>query len=111
MQAINGNNITIARGDTLAFTVTVTKDGLPYTPQDDDVIRFAISLGYEGEIGYRLMFTKVIDNELLTVKMTSEETKMLPSFRSYNYDVQITFADGVVDTFISGKLFVTGEVA
>jgi hypothetical protein len=27
----------------------------------------------------------------------------------YNYDVEITHEDGCVDTFISGKLTITGE--
>ena len=46
MQTISGTNIALTRGDTLAFTVLFTKDGEPYIPAADDVIRFAVSRKY-----------------------------------------------------------------
>ena len=30
-------------------------------------------------------------------------------YETYNYDCEVTHADGVVDTYISGKITITGE--
>lgn len=108
MLTINGNNITLTRGDTLTLTVNITKDGEPYVPEQTDVIRFAVSKGYDGEIGYELIKSVVIPNNTLTFTLASEDTKL--AYRKYNYDVEVTHADGCVDTFLSGTLTIAGEV-
>lgn len=102
------NNITLTKGDTLTLTVELTKDNEPYTPEENDVIRFAVSKGYKGDIGYKLKLSKVIPNETLTFTCSSQETEL--PYGVYNYDVEITHPDGCVDTFISAKLTITGEV-
>ena len=102
------NNITLTRGDTLTLTVDLKKDGEPYTVENDDVIRFALSKGYDGEAGYSFVLEKVIPHDTLTFTLASTETKL--DYGRYNYDVQITHDDDSVDTFISGKLTITGEV-
>ena len=109
MQRINGNDIILTRGDTLAFLVSLKQGSQTYTPAADDVIRFAVSRGYAGEVAYKLMAEATIDNGTLVVSLTSEQTKLL-DYRTYNYDIQITHGDGTVDTVISGKLTITGEV-
>lgn len=120
MLKIDGNqNITLTRGDTLTLTVTLlhevdpvppaTEPTIePYVPEQDDVIRFAVSKGYKTAPGYELQFAKEIPHDTLTITCSSEETSL--EYRTYNYDVEITHADGCVDTFISGKLTITGEV-
>lgn len=109
MLTIDGNNnITLTRGDTLTLTVELTKDGETYTPEEGDVIRFALSKGYLGEPGYEFKLDKTIPNDTLTFTLTAAET--LLDYRSYNYDIQVTHSDGCVDTFISAKLTITGEV-
>ena len=119
MLTIDGNNnITLTRGDTLTLTVTplhevdpvppaTTPTIEPYTPQEGDVIRFAVSKGFKQETGYELMLEKVVPNDTFTFTATSEETSI--GYGTYNYDVEITFADGTVDTFLKGKLTITGE--
>ena len=102
------NNITLTRGDTLTLTVTLKKGTQTYEPLEGDVIRFALSKGYEGEAGYELILEKTIPNDTLTFTLTSEETKL--TGKSYNYDMQITHSDGSVDTFISARMTLTGEV-
>ena len=104
----SNNNITLTRGDTLTLTVELTKDGEPYTPEQGDVIRFALAKGYETEVGYELYVSEVIPNDTLTFTLTSTQTQL--SYRTYNYDIQVTHSDGCVDTFISAKLTITGEV-
>ena len=120
MLNIDGNqNITLTRGDTLTLTVTLlhevdpvppaTEPTIePYTPEADDVIRFAVSKGYKGEPGYELKLSKVIPHDTLTFTCSSTETAL--DYRAYNYDVEITHGDGCVDTFISGRLTIVGEV-
>lgn len=109
MLSIDGNNnITLTRGDTLTLTVELTKDGEPYTPEAGDVIRFALAKGYETEFGYELLITEVIPNDTLTFTLSPTQTQL--EYRVYNYDIQVTHSDGCVDTFISAKLTITGEV-
>lgn len=109
MLNIDGNNnIILTRGDTLTLTVELTKDGESYTPEEGDVIRFALSKGYLGEPGYEFKLDKTIPNDTLTFTLSSTETAL--DYRSYNYDIQVTHSDGCVDTFISAKLTITGEV-
>lgn len=113
------NNITLTRGDTLTLTVTLLHEVEPvppateptiepYVPEQDDVIRFAVSKGYKTEPGYELKLSKVIPHDTLTITCSSSETAL--DYRDYNYDVEITHDDGSVDTFISGQLTITGEV-
>ena len=113
------NNITLTRGDTLTLTVSLLHEVPPvppatepiiepYVPAEADVIRFAVSKGYKNEIGYELKFSKVIPHDTLTFTCSSTETAL--DYRDYNYDVEITHANGEVDTFISGKLLIIGEV-
>lgn len=113
------NNITLTRGDTLTLTVTLmhevdpvppaTQPTIePYVPEQGDEIRFAVSKGYKGAPGYELKLSKVIPNDTLTFTCSSQETTL--DYKTYNYDVEITHPDGCVDTFISAKLTITGEV-
>lgn len=113
------NNIILTRGDTLTLTVTLLQEVppvppsteptiQPYVPTADDVIRFAVSKGYKGQSDYELQFSKVIPHDTLTFTASSTETTIY--YDTYNYDVEITHDDGTVDTFISGKLTITGEV-
>ena len=109
MLTIDGNNnIILTRGDTLTLTVELTKDGEPYEVEEGDAIRFALSKGYLGEPGYEFKLDKTIPNDTLTFTLSGTETAL--DYRSYNYDIQVTHEDGCVDTFISAKLTITGEV-
>lgn len=110
MLSIIGNNITLTRGDTLTLTVTLTNmDGDPYEPENGDSIRFAVSTGYLSGPFYTLHFEQTIPTDTLTFTMPATETGKL-EYREYNYDIEITHNDGCVDTVISGKLNITGEV-
>jgi len=112
------NNITLTRGDTLTMTAHLmhevdpvppaTEPTIePYEPVEGDSIRFAVSKEYKGEPGYELKIAKDIPLDTLTFTCSSTETTM--DYRDYNYDVEITHADGTVDTFISATLTITGE--
>lgn len=112
------NHIWLTRGDTLTLEVTLEREVPPvppateptiepYVPQENDVIRFAVSKGYKGEPSYELKFKETIPHDTLTFTASSEKTTI--DYMTYNYDVEITYADGTKDTFISGKFTITGE--
>ena len=109
MLIIEGNIIKITRGDTLTLTVSMTKDGEAYIPVEGEVVRFALSKGYVGQNGYKLILTETIPNDTLTFTLDAEVTQAL-SEPAYNYDVQITHTDGTVDTFISSVMKMIDEV-
>lgn len=111
-------NIALTRGDSLTLTVELFKkvDPVPpateptwepYVPQEGDKIRFAVSKGYKNESGYELQFAIDIPNDTLTFTAGPDKTAL--NYYTYNYDVEITYADGTVDTFISGKFKIEGE--
>ena len=108
LQIDNSNNITLTRGDTLTLTVELTKDGEAYTPEEGDVIRFAVSNVYKNQFGYELLISKTIPNDTLTFTVSSDETEL--DYTEYVYDIEATHSDGCVDTFISARLKITGEV-
>ena len=100
------NNLTLTRGDTLTLKCTPlvtdeeTGEKTEYEPQEGDTFRFAISKGYEGETPIELR------TWLATIP--ASETKKL-NYETYNYDCEVTHADLTVDTYISGKITITGE--
>ena len=118
IETINGYDITLTRGDTLTLTVEPFKNVPPvppateptiepYVPVEGDSLRFAVSKGYKGAVGYELMLSKDIPLDTLTITCSSTETAL--DYRAYHYDIEITHVDGVVDTFIEGNLTITGE--
>lgn len=101
------NKITLTRGDSFWAKVTVyDAEGKEYTPQDGDVIRFAMKKHYSDK---KTLLLVEIPNDTLLLKIAPEDTKLF-DFGLYVYDIQITFADGTVDTFIKGKIDLTEEV-
>lgn len=109
----NGN-IHLTRGDTLTLkcapkvTDPETGEKSDYEPQAGDTFRFAISKGYEGDAAYQLMCEAEIDPGTWLATIPASKTKEL-SYETYNYDCECTFADGTVDTYISGQIEITGE--
>lgn len=108
MQKITGKRIVLTRGDTLKATVTMLRpDGTEYTPEAGDSIRFAMKKSFSDET---VLVEKSIPNDTLLLKLDPEDTKNL-EFGSYVYDVQLTYANGDVDTFIDrASIELTEEV-
>lgn len=109
MLTIDKNNkITLTKGDTLTLHIEPTFEGEPYTPAVGDVFRIAISEKYVGDPMYDLKIEAVIPNNTLTVTIPASKTKEL-NYKTYNYDIEVTHIDGVVDTFISSTITIVGE--
>jgi len=117
MIEIKGTTIRMTRGDTLQ-TIVVPRDKVTheiYTPQEGDSFRFALK--HNKMNSDRSEYTdseplvlKDIPSDSMLLTLLPEDTKEL-GFGQYVYDIQLTDADGRVDTFISmASLILTGEV-
>lgn len=109
MVEITGTTIKMTRGDTLRAILTLKdEDGNIYTPVTGDSIRFAMKRGYNDSSP---ILSIPIANDDLELWIKPEDTKNLPQPSSYVYDIEITYANGDVDTFIDkAKLMLTEEV-
>ena len=109
MLIITGDDIKLTKGDSMIVELELEKGEETYTPQEGDQLRFAVSTGYRGEIGYVLHLSKPIDPEDMLIRLDPEDTTDMAKKR-YHYDVEMTYADGVVDTCLSGEFELTGDV-
>lgn len=114
MYSINGTTISLTRGDTMLVQVGMTRDGTAYTPVEGDTVRFALksglnSTGKDMKESTPLILKDIPINTMI-LRLDPEDTKPL-SFGDYVYDIEITFSDGMVDTFIANSKFkLTPEV-
>jgi hypothetical protein len=108
MVNIQGSTITLTRGDTLRVSLELTDHtGNIYTPNEGDHIRFAMKRKYNDA---EPLILKTIPNDTLILEIEPQETKSLPCVE-YVYDIEMTYANGDVDTFINkAKLQLTEEV-
>ena len=108
MVRIQGTTIEMTRGDTLRVYLTLKNcDGDDYTPAVGDVIRFAMKKRYSDSTP---LILKNIPTDTLVLELNPEDTKNL-QFAEYVYDIEMTYANGDVDTFIDrAKFKITEEV-
>ena len=109
MQSVDGKKITLTKGDTLKVAVEIIDaTGQPYLPQPGDVVRFAMKQDYSDSAP---LVEKTIPNDTQLLTLASDDTHSLEAGR-YVYDIQITYANGDVDTFIDrGTITLTEEVS
>lgn len=114
--SIDGTTISLTRGDSFFTIVTMERtDGSIYTPVEGDTIRFALKRNVmntaKNEFADRTpLILKQIPIDTLMLQLDPEDTKGL-NFGTYAYDIELTYANGVVDTFIADAKFVlTREV-
>lgn len=108
MVNINKTTIELTKGDTLRVYLTL-KDGSgnPYVPAEGDSIRFAMKKKYSDS---EPLILKVIPTDTLVLELSPEDTKSLVC-TDYVYDIEMTYANGDVDTFIDrAKFRLTEEV-
>lgn len=109
MVKISGTTIKMTRGDTLRAELTLKdEEGNIYTPIQGDAIRFAMKKDYNDAT---LIISKAIPIDTMELVLNPGDTKNLPQPSTYVYDIQLTYANGDVDTFIDkAKLMLTEEV-
>lgn len=104
--SITGTTITLTRGDTFEALVSATKkDGTPYIPVEGDVIRFAMKENYDDA---RPLLVKEIPIDTMMLMLEPSDTADL-NFGKYVYDIQLTKANGKVDTFLKAKVNAAAE--
>ena len=112
---VNGTDIELTRGDSFYCQLTVKQGEDPYVFQEGDSLRFALKRklmtpGGKEYVDAEALITKEIPTDTLILSLAPADTKGL-AFGSYDYDIQLTFADGAVDTFINGTFQITPEVS
>lgn len=109
IELLNRTDIRLTKGDTFIAHVEAIRrsTGQAYTPVQGDEIRFALKKTY---CDTECIIEKNIPYDTMILRIDSEDTKELPTGVPYVYDIQITFANGDVDTFINGYLTLKGEV-
>lgn len=106
---VTGNNtIYLTRGDTFKATISIANpDGTLYEPIEGDTIRFALKKDINDTL---CIIKKDIPIDTLLLEIEPDDTKNL-EFGNYIYDIQLTKANGDVDTFITASKFkITKEV-
>lgn len=115
MYSITGTNIKLTRGDTLVATLSLVREGEPYVPAEGDTILFAVKSKLNpyktAYVEGQPLVSKAISTETMTLSLAPADTSSLP-FGTYHYDIQVTFADGSVDTVINNAILeIVPEVA
>ena len=109
-----GANIKLTKGDSFYCQIGIKQDGDShsdgniddnYILQEGDVVRFSMKKTYSDR---RILIDKIIPNDTLILHLAPEDTKRL-DIGAYVYDVELTFANGDIDTFIQGKIILTPE--
>lgn len=110
MFTISGTTISMPRGETFEAELTLTykSTGEPYTPASGDTIRFGLKSVLNAArteyIEDEPLVLKEISASDMVLSLVPNDTKEL-AFGTYHYDIEITFADGKVDTPINNALF------
>ena len=106
---IDGTSITMTRGDTLKVQfIPILKNNEEYTeyaPASGDTIRFAMKRRYEDN---NVLISKAIPTDTFLLHLRPEDTKSL-RFGHYVYDVELTYANGEVDTYIDKATLTLSE--
>lgn len=115
MIKVSGTQISMTRGDTLRVKVNLTRDGEAYEPAPGDTVRFAMRPAglnaAQTEYASPICIDKKVDTSMMVLELEPSDTAEL-GFGKYVYDIEVTFADGSVDTPIaSASLKITPEVA
>lgn len=107
MLNVQGTNITMTRGDTAKILLTLTQyNDTPYQPIEGDTIRFALKKSYSDSRTLMKIDIPAVLPLILHIKPS--DTKKL-AYGVYKYDIQLTRADGTVDTFIDRATFTLTE--
>lgn len=104
MFTVQNNNISLIRGDSGAFAISVTDtDGNAVTLTDGDVLTFTLRRTPRSPT---IVLQKTITDGTLTINPS--DTQDMP-FGSYVYDVELKRADGYTDTIIPPHEFLLLE--
>lgn len=104
MFRVNDNKISLIRGDSGQFSITVTDmNGKEVALNDDDVLTFTVRRTVRNP---NIVLQKIITGGELTINPSDTEGL---TFGAYIYDVELKRADGYVDTVIPPHEFLLME--
>ena len=101
---IYGSDIFLTRGDTLRINISIRN----YTPVDGDYLRFAMKKQYGDD--FPILLNREIPIDTMVLQLDPIDTKDLIMGETYVYDIELTKANGDVDTFIAGTITIENEV-
>lgn len=104
MFKVDNNNISMIRGDSGAFTISITDtDGSPVELTGGDVLTFTLRRAARNPA---IVLQKIIADGELDIKPADTEGL---TFGAYVYDIELKRADGYVDTVIPPHEFLLME--
>lgn len=104
MFKVDNNNISMIRGDSGVFTITITDtNGSPVALTDGDVLTFTLRRAARNP---DIVLQKIIADGELDIKPADTEGL---TFGAYVYDIELKRADGYVDTVIPPHEFLLME--
>ena len=112
MFKLNGTEISLVRSDTLCLQVKIIRKetGEEYIPVEGDKIRFALKHSdmLTGRTEFKDTNPIILkDIPISTMQLTLDPTDTAGlKFGTYSYDIELTFADGKVDTIIPVSKFI-----
>ena len=110
MLKIENNRISLTRGDSMAVFIDLYADsGEPWEPQEGDTVKFALksnkfNCNMSEFLDHSPLIQKDISTSDMVLRLVPADTKSL-GFGNYVYDIEVTFADGFVDTPINDVPF------
>ena len=97
MYKVDGTTVTLTKGDSFYAQIVIKNPaGTTYTPQQGDSVRFALKKRYQDA---EPLILKDISIDTMLLSLAPEDTKDL-KVGEYVYDVELTKANGDVDTFV-----------
>lgn len=104
MFTVNNNNISLIRGDSGAFTISIADtNGSPVALTDGDVLTFTLRRTPRSPT---IVLQKIIAGGELDIKPADTEGL---TFGAYVYDIELKRADGYTDTIIPPHEFLLLE--
>lgn len=101
MYAINSTTITLTQGDSFYCVLELSKNGQAYEPEVGDSILFGLKKCHKDATA---LITKQIPTDTLLLHLDPADTEDLP-VGNYVYDIEVTLANGDVDTVINRAKF------
>jgi len=113
MLQIDGTAITLTRGDSATISVSATIDGTSpptsYTFQVGDKVKFTVKQSAKDtEELISKEITVATAGTSVEISLAPNDTKQL-EFGKYKYDIQLTKANGWVDTIVTKSTFKVGD--
>lgn len=105
------NSFQLYKGDTLKFTITIGSSGSTYFIPEGSIFKGAVK-----EKG-RPTVTADFDASVVSASagkvlfvLDSDASKLLNANKNWVYDIQISDSGGVVNTLMTGNIYVSDEV-